>query len=58
MRTAFPAMMFPLPVEWKGNRRPSIRMGAVAMLRENIIKAKKMQKLLKIKKKVMDEVDH
>jgi hypothetical protein len=31
-------------VEWKGNR-PSTRMGAVAMLRENFIKARKMQGL-------------
>jgi len=32
-------------VEWKGNR-PSTRMGAVAMLRETFIKARKMQGLL------------
>jgi imidazolonepropionase-like amidohydrolase len=44
-------------VEWKGDRRPSTRMGAVAMLRENFIKAKKMQKLLKINKKITDEVE-
>jgi imidazolonepropionase-like amidohydrolase len=42
--------------EWKGDR-PSTRMGAVAMLRENLIKARKMQRLLETKKKVMDEVE-
>jgi imidazolonepropionase-like amidohydrolase len=42
--------------EWKGDR-PSTRMGAVAMLRENLIKAKKMQRLLQTEKKVMDEVE-
>jgi imidazolonepropionase-like amidohydrolase len=36
-------------VEWKGNR-PSTRMGAVAMLRENFIKARKMQGLLQKEK--------
>jgi imidazolonepropionase-like amidohydrolase len=43
-------------VEWKGNR-PSTRMGAVAMLRENFIKATKMQRLLETEKKVIDEVE-
>jgi imidazolonepropionase-like amidohydrolase len=43
-------------VEWKGNR-PSTRMGAVAMLRENFIKARKMQRLLETEKKVIDEVE-
>ncbi|HZC49256.1 MAG TPA: amidohydrolase family protein [Nitrososphaeraceae archaeon] len=43
-------------VDWKGNR-PSTRMGAVAMLRENFIKAKKLQKLLETEKKVIDEVE-
>lgn len=43
-------------VEWKGNR-PSTRMGAVAMLRENFIKARKMQGLLQKEKKVIDELD-
>jgi imidazolonepropionase-like amidohydrolase len=43
-------------VEWKGNR-PSTRMGAVAMLRENFIKARKMQELLQKEKKIIDEVD-
>jgi imidazolonepropionase-like amidohydrolase len=42
--------------EWKGDR-PSTRMGAVAMLRENLIKARKMQRLLQIEKKVTDEVE-
>jgi imidazolonepropionase-like amidohydrolase len=43
-------------VDWKGNR-PSTRMGAVAILRENFIKAKKLQKLLETEKKVIDEVE-
>jgi imidazolonepropionase-like amidohydrolase len=43
--------------EWKGDKRPSTRMGAIAMLRENFIKAKKMQKLLETKKKAIDEVE-
>src|ERR687887_2194447 len=43
-------------IDWKGNR-PSTRMGAVAMLRENFIKARKMQKLLEIEKKVIEEVE-
>jgi imidazolonepropionase-like amidohydrolase len=43
-------------VDWKGNR-PSTRMGAVAILRENFIKARKLQKLLETEKKVIDEVD-
>lgn len=43
-------------VEWKGNR-PSTRMGAVAMLRENFIKARKMQRLLETEKKIIDEVE-
>jgi imidazolonepropionase-like amidohydrolase len=43
-------------IDWKGNR-PSTRMGAVAMLRENFIKARKMQKLLQTKKKVIDETE-
>jgi len=42
--------------KWKGNR-PSTRMGAVAMLRENFIKARKMQALLQREKKVIDEVE-
>jgi len=43
-------------MEWKGNR-PSTRMGAVAMLRENFIKARKMQALLQEEKKAIDEVE-
>ena len=43
-------------VEWKGDR-PSTRMGAVAMLRENFNKARKMQQLLETEKKVIDEVE-
>lgn len=43
-------------VEWKGDR-PSTRMGAVAMLRENFNKARKMQKLIEKGKKVIDEVE-
>jgi imidazolonepropionase-like amidohydrolase len=43
-------------VDWKGNR-PSTRMGAIAILRENFIKARKMQKLLETEKKVIDEVE-
>jgi imidazolonepropionase-like amidohydrolase len=42
--------------EWKGDR-PSTRMGAIAMLRENLIKARKMQRLLQKEKKVTDEVE-
>src|SRR6266511_1883237 len=42
--------------EWKGDR-PSTRMGAIAMLRENFIKAKKMQTLVLTERKVIDEVD-
>jgi imidazolonepropionase-like amidohydrolase len=43
-------------VEWKGDR-PSTRMGAVAMLRENFNKARKIQKLIEKGKKVIDEVE-
>src|SRR5919205_1360942 len=43
-------------VEWKGDR-PSTRMGAVAMLRENLNKARKMQKLIQREKKIIDEVE-
>ena len=43
-------------IDWKGNR-PSNRMGAVAMLRENFIKAQKMQRLVQAEKKVIDEVE-
>lgn len=41
---------------WKG-RRPTTRMGVVSILRENFIRAKKMQNLLKSEKKTSDEVD-
>ena len=43
-------------IDWKGNR-PSTRMGAVAMLRENFIKAIKMQRLVQTEKKVIDEAE-
>lgn len=43
-------------MEWKGHR-PSTRMGAIAMLRENFMKAKKMQRLIEAGKKSIDEVD-
>jgi imidazolonepropionase-like amidohydrolase len=43
-------------MEWKGTR-PSTRMGAVAILRENFIKARKMQALLQKEKKAIDEVE-
>jgi imidazolonepropionase-like amidohydrolase len=42
--------------EWKGDR-PSTRMGAIALLRENFIKARKIQRLIHIEKKVIDEVE-
>ena len=42
--------------EWKGDR-PSTRMGAVAMLRDNFIKARKTQRLLQIGKKTTDEIE-
>ncbi len=42
--------------DWKGTR-PSTRMGAVAMLREELIKARKTKALLKKKKKVREEVE-
>lgn len=41
---------------WKGTR-PSTRMGAIAMLREELIKAKKTKALLKKKKKIREEVE-
>jgi imidazolonepropionase-like amidohydrolase len=43
-------------VDWKG-RRPSTRMGAVAMLRENFIKAVKTKRLLEKEKKLPEEVE-
>ncbi len=42
--------------DWKGTR-PTTRMGAVAMLREELIKAKKTKALLEKKKKVREEVE-
>ncbi len=42
--------------EWKGTR-PSTRMGAVALLREQLIKAQKMKILVKKKKKMKEEVE-
>ncbi len=41
---------------WKGTR-PSTRMGAIAMLREELLKAKKTKALLKKKKKIKEEVE-
>jgi len=42
--------------DWKGTR-PSTRMGAIAMLREELIKARKTKALLKKKKKEPEEVE-
>ncbi|HLH85301.1 MAG TPA: amidohydrolase family protein [Thermoplasmataceae archaeon] len=42
--------------DWSG-RRPTTRMGAVALLRERFIKAKKLMNLLKTGKKSEDEVE-
>jgi imidazolonepropionase-like amidohydrolase len=42
--------------EWKGER-PSTRVGAIAILRENFIKSVKMQGLIQEGKKVIDEVE-
>lgn len=42
--------------KWKGER-PSTRMGAIAILRENFIKAKKMSKLINEKEKKIEEVE-
>ncbi len=41
---------------WKGTR-PSTRMGAVAMLREELLKAKKAMALLEKKKKELEEIE-
>ena len=41
---------------WKGTR-PSTRMGAIAMLREELLKAKKTKALLKKNKKIKEEVE-
>lgn len=43
-------------VEWKGNR-PSTRMGAIALLREKFLSARKTSALLAAGKKTADEVD-
>ena len=42
--------------DWKGDR-PSTRMGAMAILRDNLLKAKKTQNLVNRDKKDIDEVD-
>ncbi|MGD1836833.1 MAG: amidohydrolase family protein [Nitrososphaeraceae archaeon] len=42
--------------KWSGTR-PSTRMGAIALLRENFLKAKKTTNLLRKKKKSIEEVD-
>ncbi len=42
--------------DWKGER-PSTRMGAMAILRDNLLKAKKTQSLINRDKKDIDEVD-
>jgi imidazolonepropionase-like amidohydrolase len=42
--------------EWKEDR-PSTRIGAVAMIRDNFIKARKTQRLLQIGKKTTDEIE-
>src|SRR5919112_462348 len=43
-------------MHWQG-KRPSTRMGVVAVLRENFIKAKKAKNLVDSGKKTMDEID-
>ncbi len=43
-------------IEWKGDR-PSTRMGAIAILRDNLIKAKKTLNLINKDKKDIDEVE-
>jgi len=43
-------------IKWKGTR-PSTRMGAIAILRDNLLKAKKTMTLLAKKKKLIDEID-
>lgn len=42
--------------EWKGDR-PSTRMGAAAMLREQLLQAQKADRLVKSGKKSLDEID-
>ena len=43
-------------IKWKGTR-PSTRMGSIAILRDNLLKAKKALALLKKKKKRVEEID-
>ena len=43
-------------IKWKGTR-PSTRMGSIAMLRDNLLKAKKTMALLEKKKKLSEEID-
>ena len=43
-------------IKWKGTR-PSTRMGAIAILRDNLLKAKKAMTLLEKKKKLIEEID-
>ena len=43
-------------VEWKGDR-PYTRMGSLAILRERLIKAKKIKAILQNGKKTIDEID-
>jgi imidazolonepropionase-like amidohydrolase len=42
--------------KWKGTR-PSTRMGSIAILRDNLLKAKKAMALLEKKKKSIEEID-
>ena len=42
--------------KWKGTR-PSTRMGSIAILRDNLLKAKKAMTLLEKKKKLIEEID-
>jgi imidazolonepropionase-like amidohydrolase len=43
-------------IKWKGTR-PSTRMGSIAILRDNLLKAKKTMALLEKKKKLIEEID-
>ena len=43
-------------IKWKGTR-PSTRMGSIAILRDNLLKAKKAMTLLENKKKRVEEID-
>jgi imidazolonepropionase-like amidohydrolase len=43
-------------IKWKGTR-PSTRMGSIAILRDNLLKAKKTMALLEKKKKLSEEID-